>query len=88
MSTVRRVVEVDRVVVHGLDLDRARAARIRQLIERELSRQWDQSGDLEGLGGDVSRVEVTSPELGVDQSDGRLAAGLGRSITRALSRRR
>jgi hypothetical protein len=78
-------IEVDRIVLSGINLKQDRAERIKALVEIELKRLLEQ----EGLSEDLAEVEVSQLDMpGIylakpyDEED--LASRLARSIFQAL----
>jgi hypothetical protein len=82
--TEPHIIEIDRIVLRGLDLPPHRAERIRALVEVELERRLD-GGFLDGLaGGERSRLEAGRLRLVETQSEGQLAARVAGKIVQAL----
>lgn len=82
--TEQNAVEIDRIVLRGLDVAPHRAERIRALVEMELQR-WLEGGFLDGLArGERYRLEAGRLRLGDAPSEGQLAAGVAESIMQAL----
>jgi hypothetical protein len=80
--TKAHIVEIDRLVLRGLDITPERAEQIRALLEMEMGRQLE-GGLAEDLAGG-ERLDATPVRLGESQSDGQLAAGVAKSIVQAL----
>ena len=85
MNNPIRAVEIDRIVLTGLDVTPDRAERIRALMGVELQRILESGGRLEGLaGGEVRRLDAPAVHVADLRSDGRIASGLARSIAQAV----
>lgn len=82
--TESHIIEIDKIVIRGLDLPPHRAERIRALLEAELKRQLE-GGLLDGLaGGERPRIEAGRMRLGEMQSDSSLATLVAGRIVQAL----
>ncbi len=78
-------IEIERLILSGLDLNQAQAERVRALLEGELRSRLGRQGIPDGLdGGVVDKIDA--PSLSVPEAAGeqRLAASLALSLVQAL----
>ena len=85
MSDTPYTVEIDRLVLTGLDLTPAQAERVRSRLAGELQallarRRW--GGSIADI--DVERLDLPGVSFGEAQDDGRLASALAQRIAQAL----
>jgi hypothetical protein len=83
MSTRALDVEIDRIVLRGMEMTPGRAEGLRIMVESELSRILIDEGMAEGLaGGETTRLQAEPVEW--TGSDHLLARGLAESIAGGL----
>lgn len=86
MRRAVHTVDVDRVVLDGLEMTPEQAERLRPLLEAELRDQLERGASLGRLAGvEVLRIEAPAVDLGRSAGEERLAAGLAGSVGEALS---
>lgn len=87
--TEQNTVEIDRIVLRGLDIAPHCAERISELVEMELQHQLMMSNMINGLEeSDLSHMEAQPVRLIQPQRDGCLSKQVARSITQALKNTR
>jgi hypothetical protein len=86
MNRRLRSIEIDRIILDGLDVTPDRAERIRLLAAAKLSRALAE-GDTNSVSGSGSIPRLVAPPLepGAARDDGRLAGNLAQSIARAVA---
>jgi hypothetical protein len=78
-------VEIDRIILDGLDVTPDRAERIRRLVAARLGAALA-GKDLEYLSANgISHLAAPPLDSGAAQDDGALAGGIARSIARAVT---
>lgn len=78
-------VEIDRIVLSGLEVTPDRAEHIRTLVEARLRHQLQREGLPPGLaGGEVNRLQAPEMNLAEPQSDSAMAGALAKNIAHAL----
>jgi hypothetical protein len=78
-------VDIDRIVLSGLDLAPDRTEHVRELVEKGLQSRLDREGWARGLsGGEVVRLEAPGMHLAGPHSDASLADALTGNIADAL----
>jgi hypothetical protein len=83
--TEQNTVEIDRIVLRGLDVAPHRAEYIRALVEMELQHQLMKSNMINGLEErDVSHMEAQPVRLVQPQHEGCLSKQVAQSIMQAL----
>jgi hypothetical protein len=83
MNSVEYRLEIDRIVLEGLDLSPGEAERLRGAIEAALGRTLAGEEGLQGpAGGDIARLDAGVIRL--DGSNSALADGAARRIAGAL----
>jgi hypothetical protein len=86
MTGRMRSVEIDRILLDGLDVPPDRADRIRRLVTAELSRALSEEGIRPAWeGGRFPRLTAQPLEQGAVHDDRSLASGLARNIARTLA---
>jgi hypothetical protein len=76
--------EIDRLILDGMDVPPGQAERLRILVAAELERILAEEGTLEELAGSaVRRLRVPLSVFG-PYDDRRMARGLARSVARAV----
>ena len=86
--TEQNIVEIDRIVLRGLDVAPHRAERIRALVEVELELQLMKGNIINGLEeSDLSNIKAPHVRLAEPQRAGCLARQLARSITQVPKKR-
>jgi hypothetical protein len=85
MSETRYRIEIDRIILEGLDFAPARAEGIRRLIEAELHALLVR-GDVAQVAGSSEAVRLAAPTMGSGdlRSDRQLASALARSVAQAV----
>jgi hypothetical protein len=85
MSRYVHSIEIDRIVLSGIELKQDRAERIRTMVEIELQRMLEREGLSESLvGKEVSRLEMPEIYLTKPYDEEEIASCLAMSIYRAL----
>ncbi|MBP7070298.1 MAG: hypothetical protein KBA97_04415 [Methanothrix sp.] len=78
-------IEIDRIVLSGIELKQDRAERIRTMVEIELQRMLEREGLSESLvGKEVSRLEMPEIYLTKPYDEEEIVSCLAMSIYRAL----
>jgi len=78
-------VEIDRIVLSGLEVTPNRAEHIRVLVEAQLRHQLQREGLPPGLtGGGVNRLQAPEMHLAQPYSDSSVAGALTKNIAHAL----
>ena len=86
MNRRLRTVEIDRIILDGLDVTPDRAERIRLLVAAKLSSALAEAEIRDTLaGGSIPHVAAPPLEQGAAHDDGRLAGNLAQSIHRAIA---
>ncbi len=85
MSRYVHSIEIDRIVLSGIELKQDRAERIRTMVEIELQRMLEREGLSESLvGKEVSRLEMPEIYLTKPYDEEEIVSCLAMSIYRAL----
>jgi hypothetical protein len=85
MSRYVNSIEIDRIVLSGIELKQDRAERIRTMVEIELQRMLEREGLSESLvGKEVSRLEMPEIYLTKPYDEEEIVSCLAMSIYRAL----
>ena len=85
MSRYVHSIEIDRIVLSGIELKQDRAERIRTIVEIELQRMLEREGLSESLvGKEVSRLEMPEIYLTKPYDEEEIVSCLAMSIYRAL----
>ncbi len=85
MKSRPHTVEIDRIVLKGLNVRPGRAERIRALVEANLENLFEREGMLNGpASGNVGILGAPARDVNANQSESRLAMDLARSIAAAV----
>ena len=85
MSQYVNSIEINRIVLSGIELKQDRAERIRTMVEIELQRMLEREGLSESLvGKEVSRLEMPEIYLTKPYDEEEIVSCLAMSIYRAL----
>jgi hypothetical protein len=85
MKDPHLTLEIDRLVLTGLDLAPGAALRLRTLVARELRQELSQQAGLEGLTSvEWSRLRAPALNLPAPGSEAQLARGLAQGIVQSL----
>ena len=85
MSQYVNSIEINRIVLSGIELKQDRAERIRTIVEIELQRMLEREGLSESLvGKEVSRLEMPEIYLTKPYDEEEIVSCLAMSIYRAL----
>jgi|LAHT01.1.fsa_nt_gb CheY-like chemotaxis protein len=85
MSRSVHTIEIDSIVLSGIDLKQDRAERIRTMMEIELQRLLERKGLSESLvGEEISRLEMPEIYLTKPYDEEEIASCLAMSIYQAL----
>src|SRR5688500_10824988 len=80
-------IQIDRVVLTGLELTTERSERVRSLLAEELGELLAGGGFARpSARGELDRLETPTLQLSASPGDGELASGLAHSIAAALGR--
>ncbi len=85
MSRSVHTIEIDRIVLSGIELKQDRAERIRTMVEIELQRMLEREGLSESLvGEEISRLDMPEIYLTKPYDEEEIASCLAMSIYQAL----
>lgn len=85
MNDRSHTIDIDHLVLDGLDVTPDRAEHIRTLVETELERAMTLRGAIDGLSGSTVRhLEAPAIRVAGPHADGLLAAAVASSIAQAV----
>lgn len=79
------ILEIDRIVLEGLDVAARQGNELRELIEKSLQRRLEEKGVLNGLiATEISVLKASGMNVNPDQSNEQVADGLTRQIVQGM----